>query len=382
MQVYLVGGAVRDELLDCPVRERDWVVVGATPAELERAGYRSVGREFPVFLHPQTQEEYALARLERKVAPGYRGFVTEFSPQVTLEEDLRRRDLSINAMARDDAGAIIDPYGGRTDLAARVLRHVSPAFAEDPVRILRVARFAARFAPLGFSVAPETLALMRAMVRSGEADALVSERVWRELERALATDHPERALQVLRDCEALPVLLPELARGADLPAALEALHRATAITSVQGQPDTAARWAALLAGLPPAAVEALCERLRVPAEHRDLAVLAARMREWLGAQRHSSAQLAADPDSLLQMLEHADAWRRPERYGRWLEVWCARASAESHPLAAVDHFAARLAAARQATAAVHLGAAELATRRGPEIAALLHQRRLAALRAL
>jgi tRNA nucleotidyltransferase (CCA-adding enzyme) len=382
MQVYLVGGAVRDELLDWPVRERDWVVVGATPAELEHAGYRSVGREFPVFLHPQTQEEYALARLERKVAPGYRGFVTEFSPQVTLEQDLQRRDLTINAMARDDQGQLIDPYGGRADLAARRLRHVSPAFAEDPVRILRVARFAARFAPLGFSVAPETLALMRAMVRSGEADALVSERVWRELERALATDHPERALQVLRDCEALPVLLPELARGADLPAALDTLHRATAITSVQGQPDTAARWAALLAGLPPAAVEAVCERLRVPAEHRDLAVLAARMREWLGAQGRSSAQLAADPESLLQLLEHADAWRRPERFGRWLEVWCARASAESHLLAAVDHFAAQLAAAQHATAAVHLDAADLATRRGPEIAALLHQRRLAALRAL
>ncbi len=382
MQVYLVGGAVRDELLGLPVRERDWVVVGATPAELERAGYRSVGREFPVFLHPQTQEEYALARLERKVAPGYRGFVTEFSPQVTLEEDLQRRDLTINAMARDGAGALIDPYGGRADLAARVLRHVSPAFTEDPVRILRVARFAARFAPLGFSVAPATLELMRAMVRAGEADALVSERVWRELERALATDHPERALLVLRDCDALAVLLPELARDAGLPAALDALHRATAITTVQGQPDTAARWAALLEGLPPAAIEALCERLRVPAEHRDLAVLAARLREWLHADGRASAQLTADPVALLGLLEHADAWRRPERFGRWLEVWCARASAESQPLTAVDQFAAQLAAAQQASAAVQLGAAELAARRGPEIAALLHERRLAALRAL
>jgi len=382
MEVYLVGGAVRDELLGLPVHERDWVVVGATPAELERAGYRSVGREFPVFLHPQTQEEYALARLERKVGPGYRGFTTEFSPTVTLREDLRRRDLTINAMARDGAGELIDPYGGRDDLTARQLRHVSPAFAEDPVRILRVARFAARFAPLGFSVAPETLELMRAMVRSGEANALVSERVWRELERALATDHPERALQVLRDCDALPVLLPELARGAGLPAALDALHRATAITTVQGQPDTAARWAALLADLPPTAVEALCERLRVPAEHRDLAVLAARMCEWLRAGGRDSAQLVAAPEALLQLLEHADAWRRPERFGRWLEVWCARASAESHALTAVDQFAARLAAAQQATAAVHLDDAELAARRGPDIAALLHERRLAVLRAL
>jgi tRNA nucleotidyltransferase (CCA-adding enzyme) len=382
MQVYLVGGAVRDELLGLPVRERDWVVVGATPAELEGAGYRSVGREFPVYLHPQTGEEYALARLERKVAAGYRGFVTEFSPQVTLEEDLQRRDLTINAIARDSAGVLIDPYGGRADLAARVLRHVAPAFAEDPVRILRVARFAARFAPLGFSVAPETLELMRSMVRSGEADALVSERVWRELERALATDQPERALQVLRDCDALPVLLPELAQRAELPVALDALHRATAITTVQGQPDTAARWAALLQGLPAAAVEALCERLRVPAEHRDLAVLGARMYEWLHAAGRSSLQVAADPEMLLQLLEHADAWRRPERFGRWLEVWCARSSAESQTLATVDRVAARLAAAQQASAAAHLGAAEMAGRRGPEIAALLHQRRLAALRAL
>jgi tRNA nucleotidyltransferase (CCA-adding enzyme) len=382
MQVYLVGGAVRDELLGLPVRERDWVVVGATPAELERAGYRSVGREFPVFLHPQTQEEYALARLERKVAPGYRGFVTEFSPAVTLEEDLRRRDLTINAMARDGAGRLIDPHGGRADLEAQVLRHVSPAFAEDPVRILRVARFAARFAPLGFRVAPETVELMRTMVREGEADTLVSERVWRELERALATDNPECAFQVLQDCGALAVLLPELARHGGLPASLDALHRATAITTAQGQPDTAARWAALLAHLPQAELETLCERLRVPADHRDLAVLAARMHERLCAASGTHAPLPADPESMLALLEQADAWRRPERFGRWLEVWCARAAAESSALAQVDRDAARLAAAQRAGAAVHLGAAELAARRGPEIAALLHERRLAALRGL
>jgi tRNA nucleotidyltransferase (CCA-adding enzyme) len=250
------------------------------------------------------------------------------------------------------------------------------------VRILRVARFAARFAPLGFSVAPETLELMRAMVRTGEADALVSERVWRELERALATDNPERAFQVLEDCGALPVLLPELARSADLPAALEALHRATAITTAQGQPDTAARWAALLAHLPHAELEALCERLRVPAEHRDLAVLAARMNERLRAAAGNGTPLPADPESMLALLEQADAWRRPERFGRWLEVWCARACATSSPLAQVDRDAARLAAAQHASAAVHLDATELAARRGPEIAALLHQRRLAALREL
>ena len=195
MQVYLVGGAVRDELLGRAIRERDWVVVGAVPADLERLGYRAVGREFPVFLHPETKEEYALARLERKVAPGYRGFVTEFSPSVTLEEDLQRRDLTINAMARDSEGHIVDPYGGRADLEARILRHVSPAFAEDPVRILRVARFAARFADLGFTVAPETTALMRGMVQNGEANALVSERVWRELEGTLNTTSPQRGLR-------------------------------------------------------------------------------------------------------------------------------------------------------------------------------------------
>jgi tRNA nucleotidyltransferase (CCA-adding enzyme) len=382
MQVYLVGGAVRDELLGCPVRERDWVVVGATPSELENAGYRSVGREFPVFLHPDTHEEYALARLERKVAPGYRGFVTEFSPAVTLEEDLRRRDLTINAMARDSDGKLIDPYGGRADLDARLLRHVSPAFAEDPVRILRVARFAARFAHLGFGVAPETLQLMRSMVSAGEAGALVSERVWRELERALATDNPERAFHTLHDCGALAVLLPELTRQADLPAELDALHRATAITTAQGQPDTAARWAALLAALPEAEVEALCDRLRVPTEHRDLALLAARMHQHLQVSPGTGAQLPRDAERMLALLELGDAWRRPERFGRWLEVWCARAAAEARPLGDVDQCAARLGAARRASAAVQLDAAELATRRGPEIAALLHERRLAALRAL
>jgi tRNA nucleotidyltransferase (CCA-adding enzyme) len=226
MQVYLVGGAVRDELLGRAIRERDWVVVGAVPADLERLGYRAVGREFPVFLHPETKEEYALARLERKVAPGYRGFVTEFSPSVTLEEDLQRRDLTINAMARDTEGRIIDPYGGRADLQARILRHVSPAFAEDPVRILRVARFAARFADLGFTVAPETTALMHGMVQNGEANALVSERVWRELEGTLNTPSPQRGFEVLSECGALPVLLPEIAKARDAPLALRAVRAA------------------------------------------------------------------------------------------------------------------------------------------------------------
>src|SRR5215831_4758529 len=210
MQVYLVGGAVRDRLLGRAVSERDWVVVGATPAELEQAGYIPVGRDFPVFLHPKTKEEHALARLERKVAPGYRGFATEFSPDVTLEDDLRRRDLTINAMAEDAGGQIVDPYGGRRDLDAHLLRHVSDAFVEDPVRILRVARFAARFAGLGFRVADETRALMRRIVDAGEAHTLVPERVWQETERALREAHPEVFFETLRACGALAVIFPEI----------------------------------------------------------------------------------------------------------------------------------------------------------------------------
>src|SRR5262245_53464393 len=211
MEVYLVGGAVRDGLLGRPVHERDWVVVGARPEDLERDGFVSVGREFPVFLHPKTREEYALARLERKVAPGYRGFTTQFSPDVTLEEDLKRRDLTINAIAENASGELIDPYGGQADLKACVLRHVSKAFTEDPVRILRVARFAAHFADLGFRVADETRELMKAMVASGEAQALVAERVWQETEKALGTARPEVFFEILHDCSALAVVFPEIA---------------------------------------------------------------------------------------------------------------------------------------------------------------------------
>ena len=212
MKKYLVGGAVRDRLLDLAVRERDWVVVGATAAQLEDRGYKAVGRSFPVFLHPETHEEYALARRETKTAPGYRGFEVNFGPEVTLEEDLTRRDLTINAMAEDADGALIDPHGGQKDLEEKVLRHVSPAFREDPVRILRVARFAARFHGLGFVVAPETLALMREMVDAGEAAALVPERVWQETVRALGEDAPQLFFEVLRECGALKVIFPEIDR--------------------------------------------------------------------------------------------------------------------------------------------------------------------------
>src|SRR5580700_84649 len=211
MQVYLVGGAVRDELLGLSVKERDWVVVGATREELERLGYRAVGRDFPVLLHPETHEEYALARRERKTAPGYRGFSVEFGPEVTLEEDLSRRDLTVNAMARSADGALIDPFGGARDIESRTLRHVSAAFVEDPVRVLRVARFAARFAEAGFRIAPETEALMAHMTASGEIAALTPERVWRETARALLEPHPEVFFEILLKCGALAVLMPELA---------------------------------------------------------------------------------------------------------------------------------------------------------------------------
>src|SRR5256885_5337521 len=208
MKAYIVGGAVRDALLGVPVNDRDWVVVGATPDDMLAAGYKPVGQDFPVFLHPQTHEEYALARTERKTAPGYHGFTFHADPSVTLEQDLERRDLTINAMAQDADGRVIDPFGGRDDLRDKVLRHVSPAFAEDPVRILRLARFAARFDD--FAVAPQTLALMRDMVRAGEVDALVPERVWQELSRGLMERRPSRMFEVLRACGALARLLPEV----------------------------------------------------------------------------------------------------------------------------------------------------------------------------
>jgi len=384
MQVYLVGGAIRDELLGRAVKERDWVVVGATPDELERLGYRAVGRDFPVFLHPETHEEYALARLERKVGPGYRGFVTDFSPAVTLEQDLGRRDLTINAMARDGAGRVIDPHGGQADLGARVLRHVSPAFAEDPVRILRVARFAARFAGLGFMVAPETLALMRTMVASGEAGALVSERVWRELERALGEPAPQRCLEVLRDCGALAVLLPEIASPTASAAAVAALATAAARGAT-----TPVRWAAMLAGLAPGQVESLCDRLRVPGTWRELALLAARLESWLreheamGGTAGGAASTAGAPapEALLGLLEQADAFRRPERFSQWLELLALALPATRALAPDPGALAALLRTALARAATAQLSAEELRTQRGPQLGALLRAHRLAALQA-
>src|SRR5580700_7448907 len=339
MQVYLVGGAVRDALLGLQVKERDWVVVGSTRDELLRLGYREVGRDFPVFLHPETHEEYALARRERKIAPGYRGFTVEFGPEVTLEEDLARRDLTINAIAQTSDGALLDPFDGKRDLEARVLRHVSPAFVEDPVRVLRVARFAARFAPLGFAVAPETLALMRAMVERREVDALVAERVWQETEKALREPKASEFFKVLRECGALQPIYPEIDAlfGVPQPAqwhpeidtglhTLLVLDQAALLSS-----DTKVRFAALVHDLGKATtpqdewpshrgheersvslIEALANRLRLPGEYRDLAVIVARYHGIV----HRAFELK--PTTILEFLERADAFRRPERFAQAL----------------------------------------------------------------
>ena len=333
MEIYAVGGAVRDELLGLPVKDRDWMVVGATPQDMLGRGFVAVGRDFPVFLHPQTHEEYALARTERKTAPGYAGFAFHAAPGVTLEQDLVRRDLTINAMAKDAAGAIIDPHGGRADLAARVLRHVSPAFAEDPVRILRVARFAARFAD--FSIAAETMELMRGMVAAGEADALVAERVWQELARGLMEARPSRMFEVLRECGALLRLLPELdalwgvPQRADYHPEIDTgVHVMMVIDmSARLAASLPARFAALMHDLGKARtpadilprhhgheakgvalLEAVCERLRVPVDCRDVARLVARFH----GDMHRVAELR--PETRLTLLERCDALRRPDRF--------------------------------------------------------------------
>ncbi|MBK5105858.1 MAG: multifunctional CCA tRNA nucleotidyl transferase/2'3'-cyclic phosphodiesterase/2'nucleotidase/phosphatase, partial [Burkholderiales bacterium] len=282
MKIYAVGGAVRDELLGLPVKDRDYVVVGATPDDMIRLGYRPVGKDFPVFLHPKTHEEYALARTERKTARGYRGFQVHAAPDVTLEQDLSRRDLTINAIARDRQGRLIDPYGGAADLKRGVLRHVSPAFAEDPVRILRVARFAARF---GFKVAPATLRLMRAMVEAGEADALVAERVWQELAVGLMEAAPSKMFTLLRSCGALARVLPELAEAWARRGVHARTQRALDFAAARGY-ALEVRYAVLACGL--AGVEAserelrrMSARLRAPADARDLAVLVLHQHEQI-----------------------------------------------------------------------------------------------------
>ncbi|WP_017940905.1 MULTISPECIES: multifunctional CCA addition/repair protein [unclassified Thioalkalivibrio] len=333
MQTYLVGGAVRDRLLGRPFTERDYVVVGATPEAMEAAGFRPVGRDFPVFLHPETHEEYALARTERKTARGYHGFQFNASPEVTLEDDLERRDLTINAMAEDTDGRLIDPYGGQDDLEARRLRHVAPAFAEDPVRLLRVARFAAQLAPWDFEVAPDTLTLMQELVTSGEVDALVPERVWAECEKALKSPAPRRFLEVLREAGALAILFPEIARLFGVPQperyhpeidtgvhTLMVLDQATRLSDA---PEV--RFAALVHDLgkgttDPAIlpshhgheergvdlIRALAERLRVPNRYRDLAVRVARYHGLV----HRVFELR--PKTVMKLVDGLDALRRPE----------------------------------------------------------------------
>jgi tRNA nucleotidyltransferase (CCA-adding enzyme) len=404
MKTYLVGGAVRDELLGRPVIERDYVVTGATPDQLTALGYRPVGKDFPVFLHPQTGEQYALARTERKTGPGYYGFDTRFSPDVTLEEDLARRDLTINAMARADDGELLDPHGGRRDIEARLLRHVSPAFVEDPLRVLRVARFVARFAPLGFAVAPETMDLMRRIVASGEMAALVPERVWTETERALGEVRPREYFEVLRTCGALEAVFPEIAALHGVPQPVQwhpevdsGLHTMLALEAAASlSADASVRFAALVHDLGKATtpreqwpkhigheergaplVARLCERLRVPTEFRELGVMAAR----LHVKVHRMAELR--PATVLELLEQTDAFRRPDRFERFILVCEADARGRGpERLLAPYPQADQLRRARDAAAAVRLAPELLARETGPAIAERLRGARLDAINRL
>ena len=339
MKTYVVGGAVRDELLGLPVKDRDHVVVGATPEQMTALGYRPVGKDFPVFLHPETHEEYALARTERKTGKGYKGFQVHAAPEVTLDEDLARRDLTINAIARSEDGTLIDPYHGRADLENRTLRHVSPAFAEDPVRILRAARFAARFA--GFRVAPETMDLMRQMVEAGEVDALVAERVWQELAKGLMEEKPSRMFEVLRECGALARILPELDRLWGVPQPPQHHPEVDTGVHVMMVIDYAAsrgyslpvRFAALThdlgKGTTPKDIlprhigheersvhllRDVCKRLRVPNDCKELAHIVAR----LHGKVHRAEEMR--PDTLVRLLQDTDALRQPERFREFLRA--------------------------------------------------------------
>ncbi|TXY06853.1 multifunctional CCA addition/repair protein [Vibrio mimicus] len=334
MQIYLVGGAVRDQLLQLPVYDRDWVVVGSSPQAMLAAGFQAVGKDFPVFLHPKTKEEHALARTERKTGVGYTGFACHYAPDVTLEEDLLRRDLTINAMAQDESGQVIDPYGGQRDLAAKVLRHVSPAFVEDPLRVLRVARFAAKLAHLGFTVAEETMQLMADIAQSGELGHLTAERVWQEWHKSLSTHHPEVFLQVLRDCGALAVVLPELDSLFGVPQPEKwhpeidtGIHTLMVTKQAVLLSDSLpVRFAAQVHDLgkgvtPPSewpshklhchtglkVIESLCDRIRVPNEFRDLALAV--------CAQHSNIHRADElkPATKLKVLGLLDVWRKPER---------------------------------------------------------------------
>jgi len=405
MQRYLVGGAVRDALLGLQGSDRDWVVVGARAQELIDAGYTPVGRDFPVFLHPQTKEEHALARTERKTAAGYRGFEVHADPSVTLEDDLLRRDLTINAIAQDEAGTLIDPHGGQRDLRAKVLRHVSPAFAEDPVRILRLARFAARFSD--FTVAPETLRLMRAMVAAGEVDALVAERVWQELARGLMEKKPSRLFDVLRECGALQRLLPEVDRLWGVPQRADYHPEIDTGVHLMMVLDMAARLDANLAvrfaclghdlgkgTTPPDVlprhlgheqrsvdlVRRVCERLRVPVACRELAEVVAREHGNI----HRSAEFNAA--AIQRLLDRCDAWRRPERFeDALLACECdarGRLGKEDDPYPQRPRLLAALAAAQAIDAAAIAAAAVERGLSGPAIGAAVSEARIGAIAAV
>ena len=337
-KIYCVGGAVRDQLLNLPVQDHDWVVVGSTPEDMIASGFRPVGKDFPVFLHPDTHEEYALARTERKTAPGYKGFVVHASPDVTLEQDLLRRDFTINAIAQDSDGNLTDPYGGETDLRAGILRHVSPAFNEDPVRILRAARFAARF---NFTFAPKTLELMRAMANNGEVDSLVAERVWQELARGLMEKSPSNFFLTLRNCEALVKILPEVDALFGVPQPPQhhpeidcGIHTMMVLDDAAKQGYTLeTRFAALTHDLGKGntpknilpshighevrgekLLHTLCERLRVPSECRDLASLAARFHTDV----HRAKELRSN--TIIRLFQRCDVWRKPERFIQLLQA--------------------------------------------------------------
>ena len=401
MEIYIVGGAVRDELLGRTIADRDYVVVGASPQDMLEKGFRPVGKDFPVFLHPGTNEEYALARTERKTGHGYHGFAFHTAPDVTLRDDLARRDLTINAMARAADGTLVDPFHGRRDLEARILRHVGPAFAEDPVRILRVARFAARFAD--FSVAPETVELMRSMVAGGEVDHLVAERVWQELAKGLMEAAPSRMFEVLRQCDALTRLLPEIdalfgvPQRADYHPEIDAGVHTLMVVDESARQDYSlpVRFAALMHDLGKATTPAdilprhhghearsvrlataLCERLRVPNECRDLALLAARYHGDI----HRAGELR--PSTLVTLLERTDALRRPERFQRLLQVcqcdFNGRLGWAGRPYESDSLLLAVLAAVRTVDAgAIAVGCADKA-----KIPGMVHAARVAAVKRL
>ena len=398
MKIYRVGGSVRDELLGLPVKDRDYVVVGSSPEEMVRLGFRPVGKDFPVFLHPETNDQYALARTERKTARGYKGFSIYAAPDVTLEQDLARRDLTINAIGRDESGALIDPHGGAQDLKAGILRHVSPAFVEDPVRVLRVARFAARFA---FEIAPETLALMRAMVSEGEIDHLVAERAWQELSGGLMERRPSLMIEALRACGALARILPELDVLFGVPQPPQyhpeidtGLHMLLVIDYAAARGfSLAVRFAALAHDLgkgktPPEQwpghvgheargvelLKGICQRLRVPVDCRELAVLCTRHH----GEIHQAEALK--PSTIVRLLEKTDAFRRPDRFELLLAA-CAcdfhgRPGFETRPYAPAPRLRQALAAAR----AVDAGAIARERSDPASIAAALHDARVHAVK--